>query len=92
MELLKRTDVIASLVIAINVAGSQKKFAERYDISEQYVSDVLRGRREPGEKILEVLGYERVVAIAERTSPTRRAPLRCGAGLCFVKVLQDQNR
>jgi transcriptional regulator with XRE-family HTH domain len=41
--------------------GSQKQFAEQHDLSQAYVSDVLSGRREPGEKFLSAIGAERVV-------------------------------
>lgn len=44
-----------------DTAGSQKNLAAQLDVSESYLSDVLTGRREPGEKLLEALGLERVV-------------------------------
>jgi transcriptional regulator with XRE-family HTH domain len=40
--------------------GAQKKFAEDAGVSEQYVSDVRKGRREPDDSILQPLGFERV--------------------------------
>lgn len=49
------------LEIAISVAGSQKGFAAEAGISEQYLSDVLNGRREIGNKLLKWFGMERVV-------------------------------
>lgn len=45
----------------IAALGSQKAFAERAEISEQYLSDVLRGRLPVGDRILKVLNFERVV-------------------------------
>ena len=42
--------------------GSQASFAERNGLSKAYVNDVLRGRRDPGQKILDVFGLERVVS------------------------------
>ena len=45
----------------IEIAGSQKAFAARLGISEQYLTDILKRRREPGEKILKPLGLRRVV-------------------------------
>lgn len=42
-------------------AGNQKRLAAQLDVSESYLSDVMTGRREPGEKLLEALGLERVV-------------------------------
>ena len=41
--------------------GGQKNFAEFARVSQQYVSDVLNGKREPGEAILDALNIERVV-------------------------------
>lgn len=47
--------------IGVTVDGSQKAFAKRVGISEQYLSDILKGRREPGAKLLNYFGLERVV-------------------------------
>lgn len=49
------------LDIAIAAAGSQKAFAAEANISEQYLSDVLNGRRDIGDKILKWFSMERVV-------------------------------
>ena len=49
------------LSIAINVAGSQKAFAEKAGISEQFLSDILKQRREISDKILNWFGLERVI-------------------------------
>lgn len=46
-------------------AGNQKTFAGNHKISQSHVSDVLQERREPAEKILRALGYERVVVYRE---------------------------
>lgn len=54
-------DVLDMLTRMVQERGSQKAVAEALDISEQYLSDVLRDRREPGEKLLDALGVERVV-------------------------------
>lgn len=40
----------------------QKVLANAIGVSESFLSDVLRGHREPTGKILEYLGYERVVS------------------------------
>lgn len=39
----------------------QAKLAETLEVSLSYLNDILRGRREPGPKILAALGLERVV-------------------------------
>lgn len=41
--------------------GSQGALAEKLKISPAYLNDVLHGRREPGRKICEPLGFERVI-------------------------------
>ena len=41
--------------------GSQLSFAEAIGVSPQYLSDVLNGRRDPGNSILEAIGVERIV-------------------------------
>lgn len=64
--LLTKHDVIERLRSAVAQAGSQQAFAERERISTQYVSDVLHGRREPGQKLLDTLGLDRVVRYRER--------------------------
>lgn len=64
--MLTQEDVITRLRAAIDDAGSQASFAEKHGISLQYVNDVVRGRREPGQKILDALGIERVVVYREK--------------------------
>jgi transcriptional regulator with XRE-family HTH domain len=54
-------DVIAAIRRSAKEAGTQKALAERLGISESYLADVLGGRKDPGEAILEPLGLERVV-------------------------------
>lgn len=44
-----------------NRGGGQKDFAEFAGVSQQYVSDVLNGKREPGESILGALNIDRVI-------------------------------
>ena len=41
--------------------GNQAAWARQHEMSPQYVSDVLIGRREPGDSILKALELERVV-------------------------------
>jgi hypothetical protein len=47
-------------VISSKYAGLQTAFAQDNDLSGAYVNDVLRGRREPGKKILDAVGVERI--------------------------------
>jgi hypothetical protein len=52
---------VIHLMRQIDRHGSQKEFAAHHKISEQYISDILLDRREPGKKILDALGFERVI-------------------------------
>lgn len=49
------------LSAACDEAGSAKAWAESHEIAASYVSDVINGRCEPGEKILNALGLRRSV-------------------------------
>jgi hypothetical protein len=46
---------------AIRKAGSQAAFADSHGISRQYLTDVLKGRRDMSGKILEALGLSKIV-------------------------------
>lgn len=59
-------DILATLRRQVDSAGSQKALAARLGVSPQYLNDVLLGRKEPGEGILEPLGLERVVSYRRR--------------------------
>lgn len=41
--------------------STQRAVAKYLGISEQYLSDVLKGRRDPGEALLRRLGWKKVV-------------------------------
>lgn len=58
---MDRDRIIKMLVNACDKAGSQAAWAKEHGMSAAYVSDVLSGRRDPGEKALKALGLERVV-------------------------------
>lgn len=52
MKQLSKEEFLDLLTERIELEGSQKALAQKLDISEAYLSDVLRGRREAGAKIL----------------------------------------
>ena len=56
MEELDEAAVIALLRLAIKKARTQQNWAKRHNVSAQYVSDVLRGRRDVGPAIAAALG------------------------------------
>ena len=60
----------------VSERGTQKAVAVDLGVSEQYLSDVLNGRREPGEAMLEALGLERVVTYRVATPSTPPAGQR----------------
>jgi len=53
--------VLERLRDAIGRYGTTKAFAGDHDLSPQYVTDVLKGRRAPAGSICWALGIERVV-------------------------------
>jgi transcriptional regulator with XRE-family HTH domain len=61
MHAITEQQLTQLLRLAVERNGSQKVVASRLGISPQYLNDILRGRREPGEKVLKALGYRREV-------------------------------
>ena len=57
---LTREDVRVRLSLAIRDAGSQRAFAERAGVNQSYLSDILHGRRDVGERVLAALDLRRV--------------------------------
>lgn len=53
--------VIARLRKSCNAAGGQAAWAAKHEISAAYVNDVLRSRRQPGDKITQALGLEKAM-------------------------------
>jgi predicted amino acid racemase len=64
--MLTERDIKDRLRAAILKAGSQAAFARQHNISLQYINDVMNGRRDIGQKILDALGIERVVTYREK--------------------------
>ncbi len=60
------------LQTAINKAGSQKAFAKSAGVSEQYLSEVLNGKKEMGPAIQDALGLERVVTYRKKSDANRK--------------------
>ena len=52
-----KEDVIKKLK-TLQGASTQREFAAKMGITQQYLNDVLLGNRAPGKKILEYLGLE----------------------------------
>ncbi len=52
--------IVQELQALVKQMGSQKAVAEHLHVSQQYLSDVLRGKTRPGPAFLYALGYERI--------------------------------
>lgn len=59
-------DEVRELIVQRLRGATQKDWAESHDMSPTYLSDVLVGRREPGDKILTALKLERVITYRKR--------------------------
>lgn len=60
--------LLERLRIVVAGAGNQQLAARQLGVSAQYLCDVIKGRREPGKKLLDALGYRRVV-VYEQVKP-----------------------
>ena len=58
---MTKADVVRRLKERTHAAGSQAALARELRITPAYLSQVLRGTREPGPKLLQALGLERVI-------------------------------
>ena len=50
-----------ALALYVKQAGSQRLAAQALGVSDAYLCDLKKGRREPGPKILTALGLRRIV-------------------------------
>lgn len=55
------SEVIDDIQQLVNSLSTQKKVAEYLGISTQYLTDILKGRRDPGPMVLRKLGFEKVI-------------------------------
>lgn len=60
-ESMTKSELLQHLRRLIDEAGTQKDLAVKLGVSPTYLGDVLLGRKEPGKKLLDALGFERVV-------------------------------
>lgn len=44
----------------VETEGEILAYANKIGVSNSYVADVLRGRRKPGKKLLDAVGFERI--------------------------------
>lgn len=61
-------DPLLELRRACTAAGSQRRWAQAHGLSPQYVTEVLRGRREPGPALCDALSLQRIISY-QKTRP-----------------------
>lgn len=64
---MTRDTVIRKLLALIEEKGTAKAAAESLGVSQQYLSDVIKGRRDPGAKLLSAMGLQSRVVYETRT-------------------------
>lgn len=60
-QAMNHHELIQAIAAECRRRGSQKALAQAWDISEQYLSDILNERREPGDLVLQKMGLRKVV-------------------------------
>lgn len=60
METLTYDEMLKRLEDAAKEAGSQRALARKLGVKEPYLSDVMNGRRDIGQRLARAMGYERV--------------------------------
>ena len=63
---MTKEQIVRMLGRACQEAGGQARWAKLNDVSQAYISDVLAGKRDPGDKILAGLGIERIVTYRKK--------------------------
>jgi DNA-binding transcriptional regulator YdaS (Cro superfamily) len=64
MKSYSEAQVLAQLKTALIAHGSQRKAAKALGLNETVLSDVLNGRKQITERMLQVAGFERVREVA----------------------------
>ena len=59
---LSREDIAVRVVLLCNALGTQKELARKLCISESYLSDMINGRREYNESLLQAVGVDRIIS------------------------------
>jgi len=60
-----KRNVTTKLLTLVRIEGSQKAAADKLGITPGYLSDLLRGNRKPGEKLLVKLGLKRTIVYSD---------------------------
>lgn len=62
-DLMTLEDFRKFLAAEAKALGSQRNLAKKYGVSPMFICDILSGRRDPGEKLLSAMGFERKVVV-----------------------------
>ena len=68
MPSMTREQLVRKLESMVSEEGSQVAVASKLGVSPSYLSEIMRGTREPGEKFLSALNLEKHVVFKERTA------------------------
>lgn len=61
MKMLRESQAVNRLRQEVTRAGSQKALADEWEISKQYITDILKGRRSVSEAVALKMGLRREV-------------------------------
>lgn len=61
--------ILARLRGCVKVEGSQKAVAKKLGVSQQYLTDVLKGRRDISDTVARKMGYEKVAVFFRTEGP-----------------------
>lgn len=64
--LLTIEDVLDRIRREVKACGTQQAFAAKIGVTQGYINDILKRKREPGPKVLGSLGLEKVVVYREK--------------------------
>lgn len=73
---MTQAEMVAYIARQVQRLGSLRAAARQWGVSKQYIADVLHGRRGPGPKLVQALGYEVVVTTVYRKRKRGRAQQR----------------
>jgi hypothetical protein len=61
MNYYMKFQIINLVKVKCEKLGGQKEFAKKYGLSPAYVNDVIRGKRDPGDKFLRAMGFKKTI-------------------------------
>ena len=70
--MLTHAELIREIKKQVKEAGTQKAVAIKWKISAQLLSDVIKGKTMPGEKILEAMGYKEIHCYVQVRRPKQK--------------------